>query len=290
MGCPPSLILHGRNPFNPVDLRFNNKTLPRFDYIGDLQSKTSRLFGETKESIVLAFNQYRNYYDKKAKAFPLKVHEYCMLLNPQISDQHEKIGKLESKWTGIYRIEKVLTRSSYLIRRIDTKFTQIFHRVRLKPFKPQYIVEDIEVIDDKNFCVYPLIPDNLKESQLFDSQIEQIVYRAIDNRSTPSVRTAIKPQLSKTPKNSFQQRPKTPPNNPKNVIQITPQNKRSHTAHHRRSKLHMTICRFGLTLKVARQAKILMSRDPVALQFKISKNLSAEKKEMVQQQEASGSI
>ena len=47
------------------------------------------------------------------------------------------------------------------------------------------------MIDDKKFCEDPLTPDILKEPQLFDSQIEQIVYRPIDNRS-PSVRTAKK--------------------------------------------------------------------------------------------------
>ena len=177
---------------------------------------------------------------------------------------------MECKWTGFYRIEKVLTRSNYLIRRVNTNFTQIVHRVRLKPIKPQYKVEDTEVIDDKIFCEDPLIPDILKEPQLFDSQIEQIVYRPIDNRSTPSVRTAIKTQLPKTSEISLQQRPKTPTNTPENILQITPpppppQSQRSHTAHHRRSKLHLTICRLGLTFKVARQDKILMSRDPAAL-------------------------
>ena len=144
-----------------------------------------------------------------------------MLLNPQISNQLEKIGKLECKWTGIYRIEKVLTRSDYLIRRVNTNFTQIVHRVRLKPFKPQYKVKDIEVIDDKKFCEDELVPDMVKEPQRFYSQIEQIVYRPIDNRSTPSVRTAIKTQLPKASKFSLQERPETPPNNPENSPRIS---------------------------------------------------------------------
>ena len=121
------------------------------------------------------------------------------------------------------------------------------------------------MIDDKNFCVDPLILDIIKEPQAFDSQIEQIVYRPIDHRSTPSVRTAIKTQLPKTSKNSPQQRPKTPPKIPENVLKINPQNQRSHTAHHRHSKLHLTICLLGLKFKVARQDKILMISDPAAL-------------------------
>ena len=78
------------------------------------------------------------------------------------------------------------------------------------------------MIDDKKFCENPLIPDILKESQLFDSQIEEIVYRPIDNRSTPSVRTAIKTQPPKTSEISLQQRPKTPTNTSENILQITP--------------------------------------------------------------------
>ena len=51
LGCPPPLIFHGRKPINPIDLRFNNKTLPnvnsKYDYISEVQSKMLSIFGET---------------------------------------------------------------------------------------------------------------------------------------------------------------------------------------------------------------------------------------------------
>ena len=53
IGCPPTLLFHGRIPMNPIDIRFNNRTLyhhsSRYGYISDLQSKMTTLFGHTKE-------------------------------------------------------------------------------------------------------------------------------------------------------------------------------------------------------------------------------------------------
>ena len=165
-----------------------------------------------------------------------------MLLNPQISNQHEKVGKLEFKWTGIYRIEKVFTRSNYLIRKVNTNFTQIVHRVRLKPFKPQYKVEDIKLIDDKSFCEDPLIPEVLKESQLFDCQVEHIVYRPIDSRSTPSVRTTIKHNYQKRQKFLINHGRKHLQKHQKMYHKQPPQRYHHHKAHLQLSKLHQTNC------------------------------------------------
>ena len=69
LGCPSSLVFHGRIPINPIDLRFNNKTLPnynsRFDYISEIQSKMLRIFCETKANLIASISKYRDYYDKK---------------------------------------------------------------------------------------------------------------------------------------------------------------------------------------------------------------------------------
>ena len=61
IGCPPTLIFHGRIPMNPIDIRFNNRSLyhhsSRYDYISDLQSKMTALFEHTKELLVEIFQQ-----------------------------------------------------------------------------------------------------------------------------------------------------------------------------------------------------------------------------------------
>ena len=111
LACPPTLIFHGRIPQNPLDLRFSNKNIYhqqcQYDYISDIQSKMATLFSQTKENLVNSFNKYRENYDRKAKAAPLKLHDYCMLLSPKLSKEHEKISNLECKWTALFRIEKV---------------------------------------------------------------------------------------------------------------------------------------------------------------------------------------
>ena len=84
------------------------------------------------------FNKYKQYYDRKAAAAPLKLHEYCVTLSPKLSNENKKNSNLQYKWNGLYRIEKDLSRSNYVVRKFNTNHTQIFHRVRLKPMIPQY--------------------------------------------------------------------------------------------------------------------------------------------------------
>ena len=61
IGCPPSLIFHGRIPINPIDLRFNNKSIYHkkcnFNYIADIQNKMATIISQTKESIVKSFHK-----------------------------------------------------------------------------------------------------------------------------------------------------------------------------------------------------------------------------------------
>ena len=47
-----------------------------------MRSKMAKLFSQTRENLDNSFNKYRQYYDRKAKAAPLKLRDYCMLLNP----------------------------------------------------------------------------------------------------------------------------------------------------------------------------------------------------------------
>ena len=105
-----------------------------------------------------------------------------MLLSPKFSTEHEKICNLECKWTGLIRIEKVFTRSNYLIKKVNTNNTQIVHRVRLKPIKPQYKNQDLRYIDEKLFTADPMIPEALREPNLFDHTLEELTFSYDKNR------------------------------------------------------------------------------------------------------------
>ena len=90
IGCPPSLVFYRRISLNLIDLRFNNANIHKqkcnFDYVADMQCKMSTLFGQNKEALLKSFSKYRDYYDRKAKAVPSKVAEYCVLLSPKLSN------------------------------------------------------------------------------------------------------------------------------------------------------------------------------------------------------------
>ena len=147
------------------------------------------LFGQTKESLVKSFNKYKEYYDRKAAAVPLKLNDYCVMLSPKLSNEHEKISNLQCKWNGLYRIEKVLSRSNYVVRKVNTNHTQIVHRVRLKPIIPQYEVEDLTNIDSKQFIPDPLVAEALREPKLFDNSLEDMLYNPWDLNRVTKVET-----------------------------------------------------------------------------------------------------
>ena len=48
----------------------------------------------------------------------------------------------EFRWIGPYIIEKVLPNNNYLVRKIDTKKTQVLHRMRLRQFTPRHPIPD----------------------------------------------------------------------------------------------------------------------------------------------------
>ena len=178
IGCSPSKLFHGRDPYTPLNLRFRvaeKKIQPTtFDYLNDLQESLSEAYSTTKENLYLAYLKYRSYYDKKADAEPLTQNQHCLLLNPRIGEEPVKL-KLANKYLPLYRVEKVLTHSNYLIRKVNTNFTQCVHRIRLKPIKPQFEVTDLTEIDPKNFVLEPGLHESRLEPALSDNMVPQLL-------------------------------------------------------------------------------------------------------------------
>ena len=121
------------------------------DYANMLENALLESYAVTKEQITIMYNKYRWYYDQKAKAKPLKVHSYCMLLNPLLITQSEFSAKHIQAWLPLYRIEKVFTDSNYIIRKVGTVFTQCGHRIRLRPIVPQYEMSDNPDVSPDHF-------------------------------------------------------------------------------------------------------------------------------------------
>ena len=106
----------------------------------------------TKQNIMQSYIKYKEYYDRKAKAAPLKENEYCFVLQPKADNQGSKIPFRDYRWVGPFIVQKILPNENYIVRRLNTNKTQILHRIRLKKFVPNQPLED-------NFPEQRLQPD-----------------------------------------------------------------------------------------------------------------------------------
>ena len=168
--CCPSTLFHGREPIKPLDIRFSRKVMDAVavnsDFVNELQDAMMQKFGENKEKLTTAYLKYKKYYDQKASAKPIPEKSFCLLLNLKLLEQSTVIASQVQKWLPLYKVEKVLTDSNYIIRKVNTNYTQCVHRIRLKPIKPSETPEDLEVINPANFQPDP--SRKHMEPELFD--------------------------------------------------------------------------------------------------------------------------
>ena len=92
-----------------------------------------------------SYLKYKRYYDKKATATPLKVNDYCYVLNPKADNQSMRFAFKDCIWTGPYIVVKVLSNNNYVVRRTGTRYTQTLHRIRLRLYAPNQRVLDVTV-------------------------------------------------------------------------------------------------------------------------------------------------
>ena len=113
-----------------------------------------------------SYIKYKRYYDKKAKASPLKEKEYCSILQPKADHQESNIPFPDFRLIGPYIVEKVLLNNNYIVRKLKTNKTQITHRKRLRKYNPekqpehnyqeaQWQIDDNIVVPQDNFYTLP---------------------------------------------------------------------------------------------------------------------------------------
>ena len=144
--CEPSRVFHRRVPHNFLDhklgLRFNPNIAPTTDFAEKLPRRTKILYDKTKKNVMQSYIKYKRYYDKKAKASPLKEKDYCSILQPKADHQGSKTPFRDFRWIGPYLVEKVLPNNNYIVRKLNTNKTQILHRIRLRRYNPEKPPED----------------------------------------------------------------------------------------------------------------------------------------------------
>ena len=148
-GCEPSTVFHGRIPYNVLDLKLGIKpkwkTTPISDIAGQLQKQIDEVRATRKDNIMLSYLKYKKNFDRKVSAAPLKVNDYCYILNPKADNQSTKFAFQDCIWTGPYVVIKVLSNNNYTIRKIGTRYTQTLHRNRIRPYEPKQRMPDVTV-------------------------------------------------------------------------------------------------------------------------------------------------
>ena len=156
IGCEPTRVFHGRIPYSILDHKLGNnpneQINPTTEFAEEIRNRTKILIDKTKQNIMQSFIKYKEDYDRKAKAAPLKENDYCFVLQPKADHQGSKIPFRDYRWVGSFIVQKVLPNENYIVRRIITNKTQILHRIRLKKFVPNQPLED-------NFREQRLQPD-----------------------------------------------------------------------------------------------------------------------------------
>ena len=133
IGCEPTRVLHGRIPYKVLDHKLginpNEQINPTTEFADEIQNRTKILIDKTKQNIMQSYIKYKEYYDHKAKAAPLKENEYCFVLQPKADHQGSKTPFRDYRWVGPFTVQKLLPNANYLVRRINTNKTQILHRI-----------------------------------------------------------------------------------------------------------------------------------------------------------------
>ena len=120
----------------------NKNFLPTTEFAEEVQQRTQILNDQTKKNIMQSYLKYKDYYDRKAKAAPLKEKDYCFVLRPKADSQASKIPFREYRWIGPFVVQTVLSNDNYIVRRLNTNETQTLHRIRLNKFVPNAPLED----------------------------------------------------------------------------------------------------------------------------------------------------
>ena len=112
IGCEPSRVFHGRNPYNVLDFKLGSRPqqqpIPTSQIAQEVLEQTEMIYQDVRKNIIQAYIKYKVYYDKKANASKLKEADYLYILQAKADHQASKIPFTEFRWIGPYIIEKVL--------------------------------------------------------------------------------------------------------------------------------------------------------------------------------------
>ena len=146
LGCEPTRVFHGRIPHNILDFKLgynpNPRLQPQTEIAEEVQRRIASLHDQTKKNIMQSYLKYKAYHDRKAKAAPLTLGDFCFCLTPKADTQAIKMPFREFRWVGPYKVEKILPSKNYTVHRLGTNETQLLHRIQSRIHIPQAPLAD----------------------------------------------------------------------------------------------------------------------------------------------------
>ena len=146
IGCESARVLHGQIPYNILDHKLGNNSNEQItattEFVEAIQNRTNLLIDKTKQTIMHLYLKYKEYYDRKARAAPLKENEYCFVLQPKADHRGSKIPFSDYRWVGSFIVQKVLPNENYIVRWLNTNKTRELNNVRQKNIVRNQPLED----------------------------------------------------------------------------------------------------------------------------------------------------
>ena len=111
IGCEPSPVFHGKDPYNVLDLKLGirpqQQPIPTSQIAQEVLEQIEKIDQDVRKNTMQAYIKYKAYFDKKANASKLKEADYVYVSQPKSDHQGSKIPFTEFRWIGPYIIKKV---------------------------------------------------------------------------------------------------------------------------------------------------------------------------------------
>ena len=104
IGCEPSRVFHGRNPYIILDLKMGicpqEPPSPDSQTAQDVREQTERISQDVRKNAMQAYIKYKDYYDKEGNASKPKQTDYVYILQPKADHQESKIPFTDFRCIG----------------------------------------------------------------------------------------------------------------------------------------------------------------------------------------------
>ena len=118
IGCTLTINFRRLEPITALEKRICRQTMKNlrlhYDSTHENQDISTDFYTTARVTTIQAYHKYCNYYDRNSSASPLKKHSFCLLSDLQLRTVSNQNAKILTGWLPHYRVEVVLTNSSYL--------------------------------------------------------------------------------------------------------------------------------------------------------------------------------